>query len=374
MIIKEKIEKILEKQNEILKKAKLVLSNFEENLSSLFQNLIIDFEKIFDLDNNFKLKISTKNQPYISIIKEDKELNLIEALERYPKDIFSLLVKSNFMTAILEALDNIEKELEKLEHVLDDLNFEKKVRVEVAANTLEKVKDAQIKVVEDIKEVETLTEEKQFESELKASVDKSSAEKESTTEIPSFSENIEQVEAIQEENKDVSSQENQVADTLQDKEISSKDSNASLETDIQNIQEDLPQKELQEEGIEQTDNTQKIQVETSKFQEQVENLSSPDENLIQETQSEQITKEISQEEILLKYSEDKLKAYEEELNKVIKSLKSTPEIMPAIQNNEGLRSILKSRLVKIPADVFKYLLDRIEINEDIKQILTNLRE
>lgn len=278
------------------------------------------------------------------------------------------------MTAILEALDNIEKELEKLEHVLDDLNFEKKVRVEVAANTLEKVKDAQIKVVEDIKEVETLTEEKQFESELKASVDKSSAEKESTTEIPSFSENIEQVEAIQEENKDVSSQENQVADTLQDKEISSKDSNASLETDIQNIQEDLPQKELQEEGIEQTDNTQKIQVETSKFQEQVENLSSPDENLIQETQSEQITKEISQEEILLKYSEDKLKAYEEELNKVIKSLKSTPEIMPAIQNNEGLRSILKSRLVKIPADVFKYLLDRIEINEDIKQILTNLRE
>ena len=47
--------------------------------------------------------------------------------------------------------------------------------------------------------------------------------------------------------------------------------------------------------------------------------------------------------------------------------------MPAIKNNEGLRSILKSRLVKIPGDVFNYLLSQVEVDEEIKQVLIDLR-
>ena len=47
--------------------------------------------------------------------------------------------------------------------------------------------------------------------------------------------------------------------------------------------------------------------------------------------------------------------------------------MPAIRNNEGLRAILKSRLVKIPGDVFNYLLSQVEASEEVKQILIDLR-
>jgi len=426
MIIKEKIEKILEKQNKILEKTKLVLSDFENNLNSFLESLIVDFEKIFDLDNAFKLKVSTKNQPYVSIIKGESELNLIGAFENYPKDIFSLLTKSSFTNAILEALDDIEDELEKLEKALDDLSFEKKVKVEVITSAVEKVKEAQIKVVENIKEAQNLTEEKNLEEEkqvemkdeqkeetfIKDNLEKSSslAEEENLAEIPSSQENIEQTETVQDETMKVSSQEIQVTDISQEKdlEVSSEQENINLqppESGLQEIQ-DLSQKEFQEENIsqEQKDtlgNNQLSQeiVEESQLTssqsleenaQQIKNIKEisnfqevqPETSQIQkQTELQEEVKEIDQksymspypEEILIKYPENKLKAYEEELNKVIKSLASTPEIMPAIKNNESLRSILKSRLVKIPEDVFNYLLNQIEVSEEIKQVLIGLR-